>query len=70
MNNEPYVPTPIVCWNKLPRRIGGSESFLRCLRRRREDLGDAGGTQRLRAQGLDIVVGVVETHGGKIPPQC
>ena len=25
MNNEPYVPTPIVCWNKLPRRIGEAE---------------------------------------------
>ncbi|XPE52383.1 hypothetical protein ACNKHX_03795 [Shigella flexneri] len=24
MMTNPYVPIPIVCWNKLPRRIGGS----------------------------------------------
>ncbi len=65
MNNEPLRPDPDRLLNKLPRRIGEAESFLRCLRRRREDLGDAAEAQRLRAQALDIVVGVVETHGRK-----
>ncbi|MFO6427366.1 hypothetical protein ACLBOM_26045 [Escherichia coli] len=42
MNNEPLRPTPIVCWNKLPRRIGGSSKFSSVPVQAWEDLGDAG----------------------------
>ena len=40
-----------------------AEDFLRRLGRRRQDLRDAVGGPRLLAQGVDVVVGIVETHG-------
>lgn len=65
MNNEPLRPDPDRLLEQAAAPHREAESILRCLRRRREDLAMLAEAQRLRAQGLDIVVGVVETHGRK-----
>ncbi len=67
MNNEPLRPDPdrLLEQTAAPHR-GEAESFLRCLcRRQGRPWAMLAEAQRLRAQGLDIVVGVVETHGRK-----
>lgn len=65
MNNEPLRPTRSSAGTNCRAASGEAESFLRCLCRRREDLGDAGRSTATADEGLDIVVGVVQTHGRK-----
>ncbi len=65
MNDEPLRPDPDRLLEQTPPPHREVENFLRRLRRRRKNRAMLAQAQRLRAQGLDVVIGVVETHGRK-----
>ena len=66
MHNEPLRPDPdrLLEQTTAPHR-GKLKIFFGACAPRRQNLGHAGRGPATRAQGLDVLIGVVETHGRK-----